>query len=122
MNAVSIGVSVPHGRQGLNVINVNRSTRCHSETVTPSTQARVVHCATLPEVLRNLKQPIEGEPHPTPEQFLKCVVLWMSCVVQSLLFSVCSSPGACIDSAYEGAPASAWLQAVCRNGPDSVGC
>lgn len=34
-------------------------------------QARVLGCTTLPQVLRALRQPIDGEPHPTPEQFLK---------------------------------------------------
>lgn len=34
-------------------------------------QARVLGCTKLPQVLRALRQPIDGEPHPTPEQFLK---------------------------------------------------
>lgn len=34
-------------------------------------QARLAGCATLPEVLRRLKLPVEGEPRPTPEQFLR---------------------------------------------------
>lgn len=32
---------------------------------------RLAGCVTLPEVLRRLRQPLDGEPRPTQAQFLK---------------------------------------------------